>query len=205
MARAVSIDGEDGRAGPAPWGLFLELATFFFGLLLVLFHPGAGELVLEWPRLLLLSAPLLAALIAVERLLSRRLRARTVGCYPTFPSVLLVLLGIAVSVVGACNRLGPSSSRSFHPRFHGWISSDLPKAMPFRGPLPASAVDRAGREVWLAVVDSWEDEGMTFEVPLDRGEVAAAAAAQDPEVEIRIADGFLGVKYVAAVRLAAEE
>jgi hypothetical protein len=187
----------DPRPGPAPWGLFLELAVIGAGALLLFFRPLTGDSVLAWGRLMLLAGPLFALLLTLERRLSRGIRSRTVGTYPTTIPIVLVLAGLSIFLVGAVNRALPSRSRWVHPHLQGWLPVEFSNGKPIRDPIP-----KAHTTVWLAVVDSWKEGGGTLQLPLAGEDVERIADDPSLEPEVRVADGFLGVEYMDAVRLA---
>jgi hypothetical protein len=190
----------DGRPGPAPAGLFIELATFGAGALLLFFHPGTGAIVLDWWRLLGLAVPVFLALLALERRLSRAIRARTVGTYPTVWPVLLVLFGLAIALVGTINRAFPTSSRWVHVQVQGWFPRERPTGDLLAAPPPQASY--AGPNAWLAAVDSWRDPSEVFHLPVEEEDLRAASAAPHAELDVRLVRGILGVEQVAQVRLA---
>ncbi len=193
--RSPSDEAIDPRSGPAPWGLFLELAVIAAGGALIFFRPLTADSVLGWGRLMLLALAFFAVTFYVERRLSRGIRSRTVGTYPTTIPIALVLLGVSMLAVGAVNRL-PSHSRWVRPQLRGWLPLALPNAKPIRDLDP-----KLQSTTWMAVVESWRGQG-TMELAFPPEEVERVAKDPTLEPEVRVHDGFLGIEYVAGVRLA---
>jgi hypothetical protein len=186
---------EDPRRGYSPTGVFAELAATGVGMALLWYHPGSRAVViLNWPRLLLLALPVLAGLLALERHLSRTIRREDPSAYPSIVPVLLVLLGLSVTAVGMVNGLGPSAVRVVHPGVRQLV--ELQHPLPRLPPAPHHAARADG----LAVVDSWREEDAQLQIPIASEDMERAQVELDPALEVREADGFLGVAYVRSVR-----
>jgi hypothetical protein len=189
------VEAVDPRSGPAPWGIFLELLVIGAGAMLLFFRPGTADSVLSWGRLLLLAVPPFAGLLYLERRLSRGLRRRTLGTYPTTFPILMILAGVSILLVGAANRALPSHSRWVHPHLQGWVPVSLTGGNPMRGMALTTSTG------WVAVVEPATGGGGTLHLPLSPQEVERVIADPTLEPELRVADGFLGVEYVAGYRL----
>lgn len=182
-----------------PTRIGTSLAGVLAGSTLLWEHPGIGAVaVLSWPRLLLTAVPLLAVLFAVERRLSRRLRAREYSPYPaTFP-VVLVLFAVSVLLVGAANGWLPSPRRVLHPPVVRLVDVVWHAVTPVGDHLPGERGERD--EEGIVVVEDWRAPGTELQLVLPADELDRAHADPAAELEVVEADGFLGVPFVREAR-----
>lgn len=183
------------REGFSPPQLFLSFGLIAAGSLLVAERPGTRALlILDWPRLFLLSAGALAVLFAAERWLSRRTR-RAARAYPYAFAVLVGLFGLCVTIVAAVNTIPAGApSRVLRPAVRGWHSA-------WQGGNATLPRELRKTEAMYADVESWRDPGQIIRIPVS-AEAQETAQGPGPHVlEVVAPAGFLGVEYVQAVRL----
>jgi hypothetical protein len=194
--RAVLDTDEDARR-LTPLGILLELAAVGIGVALLWRLPlGGAVTVLAWPRLLGTAAPVAAALLVLERRLSRGRRAAEWVRYPSLLPVLVALLGVSVALVAIVNRL-PSATRAL--RFEEYaVREGEHVVMAMRG---AVMVARGPEDLFVEV-PKWRGTGVEqFQVSSE--ELVPGRSGEPPVLTIEERDGFLGIPYVASVRLVA--
>jgi len=196
------VSSEDPRLSFRPLGVASTLAAVAAGTALVQFHPGSGAVAfLDWGRLLVVVVPTWAVLFAAERVGLRRFRSAHRPSYPPLLPVLVLTFGVAFALVALVNCIGPSRSRAIRPEVREVLGLEWRAVTPVGDPLPSYEGHRAGRPTGdgIAVVASWRAPGEELQLPLDE-EAYQDPRARPAPLEVREADGFLGVPYVASVR-----
>jgi hypothetical protein len=185
-----------------PMRIATSLAAVFLGTVLLWDHPGTTAVaILAWPRLLLTAAPFALVLLAIERRLSRRLRAREFSPYPLLFPVLLVLFGLSVVVTGAVNGLLPSARRVVRARPVRVMNVVWEAMTPVGNRIPG--IEPSTDEEGIVVVHDWRAPGTELQLTLPAAEIARAWSMPEADLEIVEAGGFLGVPIVASARFVA--
>jgi hypothetical protein len=190
------------KIGFSPPSLFLGLGAVALGAWLVSSHPGSGALfIVDVGRLFLLALVLASLLLLAERRLSRAYRHEEPASYPWTGFVFAALFGVSVAALALANGQLRSATRVEPAVVHNWLVQERAIPTMFGVPQSQSAAVRAKSREAYVTVEAWWDRETELRLPVTAEQYELALSPGRHPVELLVAEGALGIEYVAEVRV----